>query len=461
MKNSLIYILVLLSVLFTSCKEYLDLKPYGKTLPKTSEEFSALLHNYLNDLDYGNDRDVFGNASSLSDYECFTDNMETSLINFNNVYGLPLYIGSRINVWSSYYGKLYSQIKDCNIIIDRITEGDKGTREGKDVLGTAHALRAVCYYNLIRHFAEPFDKSTEDDQLGVPLVKYFDMEAKPNRSKLIDCLDFVIEDLEKAIKYNVTKDVYRFTKDVAKFYLARTYFWKEDWANAAAVSKELLEKYPLLEGEEYKNMLQEKNNKKGNVILRSYTIPGSQDLGTSHANESISKDCPVSKRFVDLFAEGSDDIRFNFYFEKRHNTKYLSAKLRSAEMCLTLAESYAHMSSKQQESLIYLNLLRSNRINNYTPYTISSLPDVNPEYLIKEDAEGKALTPLLYAIITERQKELYMEGDRWFEMKRNGRPEFWVVNNLKFVTEKYLYTAPFPKDDAMLVEGFVQNIGYK
>lgn len=30
------------------------------------------------------------------------------------------------------------------------------------------------------------------------------------------------------------------------------------------------------------------------------------------------------------------------------------------------------------------------------------------------------------AIMNERQKELFMEGDRWFELKRNGRPEFWV-----------------------------------
>ena len=41
--------------------------------------------------------------------------------------------------------------------------------------------------------------------------------------------------------------------------------------------------------------------------------------------------------------------------------------------------------------------------------------------------KGNALTPLLYAIHCERRKELFLEGDRWYELKRNGCPEFWVA----------------------------------
>ena len=41
-----------------------------------------------------------------------------------------------------------------------------------------------------------------------------------------------------------------------------------------------------------------------------------------------------------------------------------------------------------------------------------------------------------------------MEGDRWFELKRNGRPEFWVgYNGIKSTTWKYLYTFPLWKQD--------------
>ena len=55
------------------------------------------------------------------------------------------------------------------------------------------------------------------------------------------------------------------------------------------------------------------------------------------------------------------------------------------------------------------------------------------------------------AILCERRKELFVEGDRWFELKRNGRPEFWVAaKGKKFITEKYLYTFPIPKADIRL-----------
>ena len=48
----------------------------------------------------------------------------------------------------------------------------------------------------------------------------------------------------------------------------------------------------------------------------------------------------------------------------------------------------------------------------------------------------------------ERVKELYMEGDRWYELKRNGCPEWWVISNgLKYTTREYLYTSPISKSD--------------
>ena len=78
------------------------------------------------------------------------------------------------------------------------------------------------------------------------------------------------------------------------------------------------------------------------------------------------------------------------------------------------------------------------------------------------DAEGKALTPLMSSILNERRKELYMEGDRWFELKRNGRPEFWVgYNGIKYTTWKYLYTFPLWQQDLRVNPNLVQNEGYE
>ena len=49
-KTFTVIALVLLAV---SCNRYLDIKPYGQTIPETAEEFSALLHAHLDEIDYG------------------------------------------------------------------------------------------------------------------------------------------------------------------------------------------------------------------------------------------------------------------------------------------------------------------------------------------------------------------------------------------------------------------------
>ena len=47
MKKNILSISVIAIVLLTSCTNFLDIKPYGKTIPKTPDEFASLLHTYL------------------------------------------------------------------------------------------------------------------------------------------------------------------------------------------------------------------------------------------------------------------------------------------------------------------------------------------------------------------------------------------------------------------------------
>ena len=93
--------------------------------------------------------------------------------------------------------------------------------------------------------------------------------------------------------------------------------------------------------------------------------------------------------------------------------------------------------------------------------TVDNLPLPDKTQKIIVDCTGRPVAPLLQAIFNERRKELYAEGDRWFELKRNGCPELWIINNgLKYVTHKYLYTAPIYKGDTDLNPNIIQNEGY-
>ena len=442
MRKSSLYIIISLLFCNLSCTEYLDVKNKGEVIPETAEEFSALLHRHLYSIDGAGEYAFFGAPSTAASYEAYTDNWDADL---TTKLDLPIYVGSDISSLSFRFKSLYEVIRDCNIVIGELKERD--TEFGKKLLATAHTIRAVCYYTLMRNYCEPYDKSNATEMLGVPIVKEFDMEGKPERSDLKETADFIVEDLKQAIRLNQTDEHYRFYVDVSKAYLARVYFWMQEWALAAS------------SGEAYKEMIQSEVKQLGNVLIRSGI---SKSEGYVYTDMQKTKGRPLSLEFVNLFVEKERDIRYTFSFNTEFvNTKMLKTSLRTAEMCLIMAESYVH-SGDTENGLKYLNHLRENRITGYTPYTESNLPAVDPAALVQVDAEGKPLTPLMAAILNERRKELYLEGDRWYELKRNGRPERWCGHSgVKYVTAKFLYTFPIPKEDIALNSGLIQNPGYE
>lgn len=453
----LIYILLIFAAVSTSCTKFLDIKPYGKTIPKTPDEFASLLHTILEDIDYG-EEDIIGDVSSIANLECYADNLEANLTTYPQGDYLPLYIGAHLSSKQNRYAHLYDSIKDCNIILDNMTEKD--SELAKNVLGVAYALRGICYYNLLRDFSEP--AVGNPDGLGVPLVIRFDMEGRPVRSTISQIYRQIEDDMLKAISYNVTEKIYRINADVMEGYLARLYFWTGQWSKAADYAEKVMVKHPMISIAEYPQMITSELNAKGNVIFKSTILYDSSAQNIYGGVKTNLKARPLSKRFVDLFAEKERDVRYELSFDRRRVYKKAPfAGLRTAEMYLILMESLYHLED-ETGALAALNDFRKFRIEGVEDYTMETLPTVNPDEYITVDVYGRQLSPLLNAILNERRKELFMEGDRWYELKRNGRPEFWAAKQgRKYVTKSYMYTFPLPVQDIELVDGLIQNPGYE
>lgn len=165
--------------LLASCTDFLDIKPFGKTIPKTTEEFSALVNNIVGGIDGGdaggfNAEALMFGSSDVQSLEQVSDNLETNLTEYPLGDMLKYYFGDVLS--SSWYDHLYEVISRCNMVFDEYHDG-RDTREGKDLLGTCHALRGVAYYQLLRLYCAP--PLADDEKLGVPLVTTFDMEANP------------------------------------------------------------------------------------------------------------------------------------------------------------------------------------------------------------------------------------------------------------------------------------------
>ncbi|WP_160070067.1 RagB/SusD family nutrient uptake outer membrane protein [Sphingobacterium bovisgrunnientis] len=450
-----IYAIAFSLLLFSSCDNYLEVKTYGKAIPKTSEEFSSILHRHLNSIDNGEDHVLLESSSDLVTMESITDNFNATLT-LSGGSTLQMYIGGSLNNKQARYQRLYELIRDANIIISNLPS--QQSAEEKTVMGTAYAMRSIAYYHLLRDFCEPFE---DDGQLGVPIVVDFDMEERPVRASYGAVKALIESDFEKALTYQLSDEIYRYTHDVVKAYYTKYFFWTKQWDKVITLSEEIVQDYPLVRGAEYLSMIQSTNNKVGNVLIRSYLY--SFTTAISFANsQSIIKQRPLSQEFVESFQDEYNDIRYVLTTNnKRINQKLLVGKLRSAEFVLMLAEANAHLNNSE-EALRWINHLRENRLIHFTPYTLASLPNETTSGIIQVDVNGKTLSPLMATILNERRKELHAEGDRFYELKRNGRPEFWVSNNgLKYTTKKFMYTFPLPRTDMELTPGLIQNEGYE
>lgn len=452
--------LVILSL--ASCQRFLDIKPYGKTIPKTAEEFASLLQSHLNAIDVGTDAYLVGNTSQILQLDAgMGDDLETCLSQSGNQLPVSLAEVIRAGYPSSVYKKLYEIIRDCNIVLANLT--DRESEEARRVLAVAYGLRGASYYQLLRLFCEAPVAGSYESQLGVPLVREFSIEDKLPRSTMAELITLIESDLTQSASYGDTHEDDLFTTDVVRGYLARLYFWTEQWDKALAIAQELVAKYPLLSAEEYKKMMTEEATLAGNQLIKSYrsTSAGS---GTNMSAASTSLQYrPVSKRLIDAYGDETErDVRYAMSIDKKRIViKPFFCGLRAAELKLIEAECLYHLGSTEQ-ALQSINELRAHRIADAEPLTLSTLPEPLASELITEDATGKAVTPLLSLIQRERRKELFLEGDRFYELKRNGSPEYWeAYNGRKYVTSKYMYTLPIPYREVNIVgESLVQNPGY-
>ncbi len=442
----------------SSCKGYLDVQPQGEVIPTTDEEFAAIMDNRIFDIEGGGDEYVIGNMDAIAKYEGYADNLDANIMIGNMV----AYCGDNINIRQSEWRSIFQIVRDCNIVIENL---DGRTSDiAKGTLAAAYAMKGICYYNLLRNWCDPWESGRQSSQTGLPLVDRFDIKDMPVRASLERSALYTETMLENALKQENTDAKYFFTEYVIKAYLAKLYFWCEDWNETIGTCNDIIDNcgLNLTPIGEYEDMIQAGNDRKGEVIVRSHINNASElDWYFSYVKGYIASR-PASSSLIRLFGdEPEKDVRYRISFDNgRFNTKTPECRVRLSEIVLMLAEAYYH-TGDTENALKWLNELRSNRIEGATYYTETTLPPVRTDNRIKEDATGKPLTPLLQAILDERQKELYMEGDRWFELKRNGRPEWWIINNgLKYTTRKYMYTAPVYKGDVDLNPDFIQNPGY-
>ena len=191
MKKSSAIILFVLCL--CACGNYLNVKPQGYVIPSTDEEFAAILHSHLQDIEGGGDEYIVGNMDVIARLEACADDLDANI----TAGKLKIYAGEYINSRMLDWKNIYEIIRDCNIVLDNI--GQRDSELALKVISCANAIKGICYLNLMRDFCEPWDAARCDDQLGLPLVDHFDISANPPRSSLRETADYTEKLLRRAL----------------------------------------------------------------------------------------------------------------------------------------------------------------------------------------------------------------------------------------------------------------------
>jgi hypothetical protein len=318
------------------------------------------------------------------------------------------------NAWSYFY----TIINNANLVINNIDaiEGDASTKDA--IKGQALAIRGWAYFYLVRLYQQHYSGAKD-----MPAVPYYSQgattEGKP-REKVSVIYANVLADLKSSIDLLGTfsrQFKSQIDKTVAQGILAEVYLTMEDWTNAAATANAAKSSYPLLTPTEFKSGFnseeleewmwsapQSSDSNFGNAS--PFALWANQTRGTRWTFDFLY----VNDTFKNLFE--TKDVRNQFWFRKDHGF-WTSDKFRDA------ADFYGDVVLMRAAEMYLIEAEANARLGNTAgaQSVLWQLQDIRQA--TRSTSTG---TALIDDILVERRKELYSEGQAWFDLIRTHRP---------------------------------------
>lgn len=333
----------------------------------------------------------------------------------------------------------YYIVTQANLVlrnIDQFATTDAARGRVNRLKGQALAIRGMVHFDLLRYWGESFDRNSTG--LGVPYKTMVDAEDMPVRLSVKETYDNIFRDLQEAEtlfgnldrKVNTGDSPNRLDQLAVRALLARVNLYAKDYGAAENNATLVIEERPLATRAEFPGIWTDAN---ASEVIWSVTFSAGEGSPSSNVHIGSSN----RNRFrpaatLEATYNKANDIRFPSYFgsrptgssapvvrgesdiERRIVTKYLGRvtsldnlvdwkAIRTGEMYLIRAEARARQGGANVAGALNdLNTLRAARIDKYAPAVLT----------------GQAL---LDAIALERRKELFLEGHRWFDLKRTSR----------------------------------------
>ncbi len=325
---------------------------------------------------------------------------------------------------SADWTALYTMISRANYAIAFIPNVyEDNNALGKQLLGQAHALRALAYFYLVRvwgdvpFITEPYTSGDQDIFIG-----------KTDKEIVLDQVE---EDLKYAAancieKYNSNNDRIMFTRGGANGLLTQVYMWRHKYPEALTTSSLVMSNtlYSLVPIADWGKMFSNSYSKES-IFEVGYNDTETNGLRTLYAVGSYAIYTPSVKWKASIEA---GDLRRDFVYDvvpadPKAIWKYLGqgvsdevstpAKqnivlIRLADIMLLRAEALNKIGGEanKTEALTLLNTIR-------TRAGLTAFATEAEAIAMYGDLES--------AILQERSVELCFEGHRWFDLVRTGK----------------------------------------
>ncbi len=360
----------------------------------------------------------------------------------------------------------YQIIVNASNIINRASEAEILSSEqpiADHRIGEVHALRALAYWNLVRHFARPYTVNN-GAELGVPISNEGTTGefVNPPRSTVGEVYDQIISDFNTALGLLSLEEEGRFSREGVQAFLAKVYLYQENWSQAEALATEVINsgRYSLYpDGDAW--LASWGANIGSEDIFTYINLPvdngGVNSVGGIYDQDGYG-DILASQDLYDIYAE-TDARRAVMRIGDRQDGerdavipegKYPNGEtgfdyykiLRLADVYLIRAEARAEQGD-EDGARADLDAVASR---------------VDPEY-VASTATGQAL---IDAILDERRKELAFEGDRVFDLTRRQLTwtKFRTFEQFEVDWNNNQVYNPIPLNEINVNPNLVQNPGY-
>ncbi len=329
-----------------------------------------------------------------------------------------------------YWVDGYRLINRCNLVIEGVTNavnaGIISAAVGDNYIGQAKFLRAITHFELLIHFARPYQFTPGATHLGVPYREVgvdtqaeIDSELLKPRNTVAECYQKVLNDLNDAESLITSSNLNYASKNAAIAFKTRVYLHMRDWNSVITEGNKLTGAYTLTPTPDGPFANSYSNTESIFSIKHSAAInPGvNAALASQYKRRLLVAISPIIWRDPSWLADDkrreegvmiftSSGRKFTYKYKDETNYTDAAPVIRYAEVLLNMAEAHARKTSPDlTTSLNLLNQVRNRALANVATQAYTSTSFANASALVG-------------AILKERRIEFLMEGRRWADIHR-------------------------------------------